>query len=716
MFFGKSLSQEKNSNTTEIYNLVKKGNQYFRDADFENSLKILSIALNKAKLANNDTLSAFACNRIGRNFVELSESSKAIKFFEQGLKFAKNANDTNFQIIILINIANVYCFGIDKNLKKGIAINQEVLKLAKKINDNESIFVINMNLTITYFENNNFGLGKYYLEEINKSYEKYGDRDYFSTLNSLNGLYYSNINNDKKANQYFLKSIDFNDKISLREDKQTAHLNYSKFLNKIGDFKNAYYHQNKYLEIKDSLFGKRKMSLSSEVGLNIEREFDKQNFISLEREKKNQEKNLIKSKLINIFAIILSVVLIILLFVIKKNENKNIHNNEKLIKKNLELKIAIEKVIEANKVKSQFVSTISHELRTPLYGVIGVTDIIYSENKHLVNNKHLEALKFSANYLLSLINDILQISKIEESKIVLDNIIFNIHNEVSSICNSLLFIANKNNVIIDIKIDENIPQLIVGDQTRLSQILMNLLTNALKFTKNGTVCIELKLESIIDNFHFINFKIIDTGIGIAKENQIKIFEKFTQIKQNEDDYQGTGLGLSIVEKLINLFNSEIFLESDVNKGAAFSFTIGFEKANHNIKKYIKEEPINLDVRILVVEDNKINQMVTKKIIQSHGQYCKIVSGGFEAIDILKTEKFDTILMDINMPEINGFETSIKIREMGISIPIIALTAYNKKQVIQEAEISGINAVLVKPFEQIKLFELIKKELNKKNAN
>ena len=484
---------------------------------------------------------------------------------------------------------------------------------------------------------------------------------------------------------------------------------------KIGDFKNAYINQQKSLAILDNLFNSKKIAKASIAGINLEIDNYKYEVQKLEAENQKQKKNYLKSKVINILTVLLVLILILLIYSLRKSSKNNEATNESLIKKNHQLKIAIDKAQDANKLKSQFVSTISHELRTPLYGVIGITDIIYDEHKELIDNKHLEALKFSANYLLSLINDILQISKIEESKMVLDNIDFNIIKEVQAIGNALQFIANKNNVIIETKIDANIPKLISGDQTRLSQILMNLLTNALKFTKNGKVLVELNLENVVGKTHFINFKIQDSGIGIAPENQAKVFDKFTQIKRKDDDYQGTGLGLSIVKKLIELFKSEIYLESEIGKGSTFSFTIGFDYVTNQVVKFKENLENDLNIKILVVEDNKINQLVTQKIIQQQKQACKIVSSGFDALEVLKTEHFDVILMDINMPELNGFETTIEIRKMAIDVPIIALTAYNRKQVLQQANLSGIDAVLVKPFEPVKLFEVIRELLKEKNA-
>lgn len=710
-----SFSQEKKLGKNEIIKLVDQGHKYFREADFENSLKVLDIAFKNARLINADSLSAEVCNRVARNFDMISESKDALYYYEKGIYFCKKSNYQDMENIIDINLGNFY-IDSDQNFEKGLKYYKKALIYNEVKKDTSSLLTIKMNIAWTYFNSKMFVEGKPYLDFVTKNADKYAQKDFFTSIYMLNGMYYSYLNQNKKAKFFFEKGLNKSNGIILKEDKQYLYEEYSKFCSKIGDYKGAYRNLQLFNEINDSLFDTQRLIKAKMVGVNLKLKNVENELLLLENDKKAKIKLISKSKTVNILASVIIGIFGLLLFVFFRNSDINNKNNQKLLKKNHQLKIAVDKAQEAIKVKSQFVSTISHELRTPLYGVIGITDIIYNEHNKLIDNKHLDALRFSARYLLTLINDILQISKIEESKIILEKTVFNLSNEISSICNALNFIAKKNNCKIEIQIDENIPKLISGDATRLSQIIMNLMTNALKFTENGTVQIILNLENVVENTHFINFQIKDTGIGIALENQDKIFENFTQIERKNDDYQGTGLGLSIVKKLVHLFKSEIYLESEINKGSTFSFTIGFDAYINDLEKKDLFIENQLDLKILVVEDNKINQLVTKKIIQQKKQYCKIVSSGLEAIEILKKEDFDVILMDINMPELNGFETTIKIREMAIDIPIIALTAYNKIQVIQQANLSGIDAVLVKPFETEKLFEIINEQLSKKNAD
>lgn len=327
---------------------------------------------------------------------------------------------------------------------------------------------------------------------------------------------------------------------------------------------------------------------------------------------------------------------------------------------------AKENAEQASRLKTQFVATISHELRTPLYGVVGMTNIILDEHQELKNSPHLNSLKFSARYLLSLVNDLLQINKIEENKVVLEKMVFNLQDEFHTIIDSLEFISVKNKNKVIKRFDESIPELLVGDKLRLSQIFINLISNALKFTYNGEVTIVAKKVKIEDSKCFIHFEVKDTGVGIAKEDQEKIFEKFIQIERKEGDYQGTGLGLSIVKRLTELFDSEIHVESEEGKGTTFSFEVAFlvdEKSKNEIIHNIDVDLTTVKTqRILVVEDNKINQVVTNKILEKNNFVCEMVEDGYAAINLLETNRYDLILMDINMPVINGFETTKLIRK------------------------------------------------------
>ena len=385
--------------------------------------------------------------------------------------------------------------------------------------------------------------------------------------------------------------------------------------------------------------------------------------------------------------------------------NKRRRLIELLQKKNKEYLLAKQESDRLSKTKIKFFSTVSHELRTPLYGVIGLTSILMEDKSLKSHEKDLKALKFSADYLLALINDVLQINKLESENLESEFTSFNLKELINTIISSFEYICKQNNNDVSVNVDENIPPLIRGNSVRLSQVLMNLIGNACKFTENGTITITAIKEGIKGNNASIKFTIADTGIGIPLDKQETIFEEFSQGSSLNYNYQGTGLGLPIVKRLLELSSSEIYLESEPGKGSSFWFTLSFE-----IIKDIKEEVSAgiLDVtvlenkRILIVEDNKINQMVTKKILEKNHVICDLAENGQQAVDKVKNNHYDLVLMDINMPIKNGMEATKEIRTFNKNIPIIALTAVEIDELRHKIFDSGMNDVIVKPYD-MKLF-------------
>ncbi|WP_244289973.1 response regulator [Flavobacterium resistens] len=687
----------------KINDLTQQACDYLDNANYEKSLEKSGIALKYAFDLKNDTLISRNYNIIAINFHELGEVDKAAFFYKKALFYAKHSNIISMRMMITSNLGNLYFFE-KKMYTDGIRYYKESLKFGKDQKYAKEVAITNLNIVWSYFKIGNYSEGLPYLRYINDHQNDLKGKSDDIALNFLNGMYWGHEKDNEKAKKYFLKAISSYDKSSDEiTDLLYAHLEYSKFLNNIGEFENAYKNLVIYNSIKDEITNKEKVKKASTAGFNRELDEYKRQIDKIESEKIEQYHSLRKSRIIVILFIVISLILLLLIITLIKNI--------RLKKKaNIELLQAKEIAEEASLLKTQFISTISHELRTPLYGVVGITNMLLEEHKELSRSQHLSSLKFSARYLLSLVNDILQINKIEENKVVLENLTFNISDEITVIKNSLSFLSQKNNNKINVYVDPDIPEYLIGDKLRLAQILMNLVSNALKFTKDGEVEVKVDLSKIEGKNYFLDFLIKDNGVGIATVDQGKVFEKFVQVGRKEEDYQGTGLGLSIVKRLLGLFGSNITLESDIGQGTSFSFVIPFEHDPQKTKKIIEDIEVDLtsnDVfKILVVEDNLINQMVTKKIIEKNNYTCKVVDDGFAALEILEKEDFDLILMDINMPLMNGFETTKRIRLKGIKTPIVALTAFDKDEITDEALSSGMNDIIIKPFEPVKLFKIV----------
>jgi len=377
-----------------------------------------------------------------------------------------------------------------------------------------------------------------------------------------------------------------------------------------------------------------------------------------------------------------------------------------LYRKNEELLTEKERAEIAAKTKTNFLSTVTHELRTPLYAVTGLTNMLMEENPKPEQIQHLKSLKFSGDYLLTFINDILQINKIEANKVELDPEVFNLKNKVENVIAALNNSAMDNNIFIHFEYDKKLPEIFNGDQLKISQILINLIGNSIKFTKDGDIWIRVTQLAKKNKKHSIRLEVEDNGIGITKEKQDSMFESFSQGSvQINRKYGGTGLGLSIVKGLIKILKGKIYLKSELGEGTSFFVEFPLEESKEiaEIKKkdYAKDLN-NLDlknVKILVVEDNKINQMITKKILNKMNLNCDLVDNGEDAVDKVKEVEYDIVLMDIHMPGISGLEATKLIRGFDKELTIFALTAVTLEDKMPEFEEAGFNDIISKPFKQ-----------------
>lgn len=385
-------------------------------------------------------------------------------------------------------------------------------------------------------------------------------------------------------------------------------------------------------------------------------------------------------------------------------------------RKTEELISAKEEAERSSKFKSEFLSIMSHEIRTPMNAVIGTTNLLLSEDPKPDQLEYLNTLKFSGENLLAIINDILDYNKIEAGKLQLSNIPFNIYHLLQKIKKLFFPKAEEKGIDIELIIDEGIPSRLVGDQIRLGQILNNLVSNAIKFTHLGKVTIRLDLFELTNSQATVRFVVADTGIGIAPENLDVIFEPFEQETRHSDNYYGgTGLGLAITRRLVELHNSSISLASEPGKGTDFMFTISFDYIGGEEKK---EDMRTMEagllcssselrgMRILVVDDNKMNLLIASKFLKKWQAEADEAASGREALEMVSRQNYDLIIMDLQMPGMDGFETSRVIKRNNPHIPIIALTADAMPETNSRAFAAGMCDYLTKPFVPQVLFEKV----------
>jgi PAS domain S-box-containing protein len=380
---------------------------------------------------------------------------------------------------------------------------------------------------------------------------------------------------------------------------------------------------------------------------------------------------------------------------------------------------ARQKAEEAAQSKQQFMSTMSHEIRTPLNEVIGITNLLLQGNPREDQMDFINTLKFSGNHLLTLVNDVLDYNKMESGKVVLEQTRFDLGSFLAEMMRSYSFRSKSRNLKFDIVKYNKLPSEVIGDPLRLNQILSNLLSNALKFTKAGGISVTVRELSRKANESVIEFAVIDTGIGIAKEMQSQLFESFTQASPDTArDFGGSGLGLAICKKIVELQGGHISLESEPGKGSTFRFDIPFSIPEKSLLPEGPDKPENYTglegKKILVAEDNKINFFVANKFLSNWGIKVTHAENGRIALDILEKESFDLILMDLHMPVIDGIEATRIIRNSPDTriknIPIVALTAAIMSESQDQIEDLKINDYILKPFKPSDLFDRIRRNI------
>ncbi|WP_108807957.1 response regulator [Aquimarina spinulae] len=676
----------------------------------EKGIYFLELAEKLIKKVNDPLLEIHINRKKMDFFLDKRDTIRVEEYLAKNLKIIKQI-DNNRQLGLYYEGLGVHK-SMQGKKEEGYQAYLIAEQLLRKYGKPKDVIDINYNLCSRYMMVKRWNEAiEHALKSLNAIKKTKVKKDRRKNLNLFLAESYINLEEFEKAERYF-------DTIEREKSAYSGDLNFEGrlysgkglYYEKIGDYKNAalFYSQsfNNLLEYYAQRTREVSTALALSNQLNLKEEENKR--IKLENDLKAEQ---LRNRGHIILLSVIIILGLILMSIIQYRVSLYKTKINKLLQKNYEeLVEANQKVDEALKAKSEFLDSVTHELLTPLNTIKGTTFLLQKEEltSHQVNQMKL--INLSSDYLLNLIADVIHLNDLEKGKLELKNEKFDLRTLLNSLVDSSVLMKDNNNKIHK-KIDSNIPDNLKGDVLRVSQIFLNILDNALKFTRDGDVYVKALLVSKIDNKAEIEFSIRDTGIGMSEKQISKAFEAFHQgsVKINRK-YGGTGLGLSIVKKILKLQGSDVILKSKPGKGTLVLFTMKFDVPEQVIEKNMfsgngyDESPEGINV--LLVEDNKVNQLITEKIISNYGFYCDSANDGKEAVDMVKKNKYSMILMDIMMPKMDGFEATKYIKQFDQGIPIVALTAISEKLNREKFNEVGIYTVLNKPVDPELLYETI----------
>jgi len=718
--FAENRPQDQDEINATIEQFLSNAEKAINEVNFDEALNQLNTALDLAKSIDHQQYIALSSSILSQLYYVRNDLGKAATELQRAVAIQRSIGDESGLAYSYVNYAKIFCN--QQNYERSTDYLNLAENLYTELGNTEGLGVVALNRGILALNTEQkpekarilFNEAKVLLAESTNKYE-------IARLHYFLGRAQLALQNYGEAIKEAEEGLAVSQKNSFASMELATTELLSQTYETTQDFEKslAYLHMSN--RIRDSIYDINKEALASDATARYGIDSMKSNYNELKNLYAESERSLKVNKLTTILSVALITILSLLTLSLYKNNNLRARANDLLQKKNSELLTAKENAEKASLAKAQFLSTITHELRTPLYAVTGLTHLLLEESPTENQKEHLNSLKFSGEYLLSLINNILDLNKLEAKKVEMLDTSFNLRKRISDVLIALKNSAEDKKSKLHLEFDERIPKKLKGDPLKISQILINLIGNSIKFTEEGDIWVRVTKISQQEQKVLLKFEIQDNGVGISKEKQKAIFENFTQGSlQINRKFGGTGLGLSIVKNLLNLMNSEIYLESDLGKGSLFYFELDFEALEpiataDSATVLVQPEEFSNEImhhkKILVVEDNKINQMITRKILEKQKVICDVADNGTIAIEKVKNNDFDLILMDIHMPGISGIEATCEIRKFNSFIPIVALTAVTLDENLDEFYLNGFNDIIPKPYKTEEFFHKINKYLS-----